>query len=318
VIEIIRGGMLTTIQDQGRYGYQRYGIPRSGPMDWFAARLANILVGNTAADTFIESTIMGPTVHFIDECLFALTGATFPAELDHDPVEMNTSVLAPAGSHLVMGTATQGARGYLAFSGGLVVEPSLGSTSTYTKAGLGGVDGRALIGGDRIEVGATTLPRYGDRRSAPWNILPPYSDAPTVRFTSEKRADRFDDRALEVITSHPYTITAESDRMGYRLDGVPIPYAERCDGNIISEGIPLGSIQVIDHRPVVLMADRQTIGGYAKLGAVIKADIPLLAQLKPGNSVRFSDVTVNEAQRVFRKMQGDLVLFDRALSNAHH
>ncbi|MCL2818804.1 MAG: biotin-dependent carboxyltransferase family protein [Actinomycetia bacterium] len=305
MIEILNGGMLSTIQDKGRIGYQRFGVPVSGPMDWYAAALANRLVGNTDDAPLLEITIIGPTILLEDSCRFALTGAAFPARLDGQTIEMNTGIEATGGNRLTIGNATSGARGYLAFCGGLVVAPQLGSVSTYTKARLGGLDGTALKAGDRIALGCTDLSHCSGQLYPSTPALD-YSSSPTVRIVVEDRTDHFDRSAIDKLTSSSYHLTHASDRMGYRLEGPQLAYSSDCDGNIISEGVTLGSIQVIDRRPVILMADHQTIGGYAKIATAIRADIPLLAQLRPGDKVRFTQVTTEEAQRAYLEMRQHL------------
>jgi len=301
-LRIVQKGMLTTIQDIGRTGYQRFGIPASGAMDWFAAELANILVGNPADAPLLEATIIGPAIDMLDDCCFAVTGATFLPKLNGVPVPMNSCVFAPSESRLELGSAQQGARGYIAFTGGLDVALDLGSASTYTKAGLGGIEGKGqpLQNGDHIKIKPSRRPSNIDGRIVHEDLLPPYSAAPVVRLIAEARPDYFAANAVEALITDSYQVTNNSDRMGYRLEGPAIPYASGCDGNIISDGTTLGSIQVVGGKPIILMTDRQTIGGYAKIGSVIKADLPLVAQLKPGDTLRFTTVSIQDAQEAYR------------------
>jgi len=305
MIRVVQKGMLTTIQDQGRRGYQRYGVSVSGAMDWIASGLANTLVGNSIGLPLLESTVIGPVIDILDDCCLALTGAIFSPRLDGVSVPMNSCIFAPAGSQLALGTALIGARGYIAFSGGLDVGHSFGSASTDMKAGLGGIDGNGatLRNGDCIGVQAACLPVHLGKRTVKAGFLPPYSSSPVIRIVTEARLDYFAAHAVEVFTSGNYTITNNSDRMGYRLEGPEIPYAAACDGNTISDGVAFGSIQVAGGKPIILMADHQTIGGYTKLGAVIMADLPLMAQLKPGDTVSFKEVSLSDAQEAYKTMR---------------
>ena len=361
MLRIVNKGMLTTIQDGGRRGYQRFGVPVSGPMDWFAFRLANLLVGNVPGapnapnsprvpntpcgpnapntpgvpDTpnapgapTLEVTIRGPAVEVVEDCWFAVCGATFSLKLNGQAVPMNSRVFAAAGSLLEMGYATAGARGYVAFTGGIKVAPTLGSASTCPQAGLGGLDGsgQPLKDGDLLALDSPGLavspldpaanllspalippcPASADNdKCQPQfraGFLPAYSGSPRVRMVVTARDDQFAPQALEVLTAGSYTVGADSNRMGYRLEGAAVPYAPGCDGNILSEGVTMGCIQVVGGQPLVLMADCQTTGGYARIGAVIKADLPLVAQLRPGDKLGFEVVSLKEAQEACREM----------------
>ncbi|MCL2757076.1 MAG: 5-oxoprolinase subunit PxpB [Coriobacteriia bacterium] len=318
-VRIVQKGMLTTIQDTGRRGYQRFGVPVSGVMDWFASSLANILVGNSAGAPLLEVTVMGPVIDIQEDCCFAVTGAVFALRLNGEPVPMNSCVAAPAGSRLDLGMALAGARGYIAFSGGLEVKPDMGSASTYLKAGLGGLNGKPLQNGDWIGVQPAGLPadlRAGfDKCNTGADFLPPYSASPQVRVVIDARPDYFAANAAKVLTTGTYTVARDSDRMGYRLEGPSIPYTEGSDGNIISEGVAFGSIQIAGGKPIILMADRQTTGGYAKLGTVITADLPLVAQLRPGDTLSFAEVSLSEAQDAHAAMRRQLADLKAALSH---
>ena len=320
-LAVVEKGMLTTVQDLGRRGYQRFGVPVSGAMDWYAASLANLLVGNAANAPLLESTVRGPVIDILADCWLALTGIGFSPRLSGTPVALDSCLFAPAGSRLVVGTTNQGARCYLAFAGGLDVAPDLGSTSTYIRAGLGGLDGqgRPLQSGDQLWVRtledgtACTAAATEAKAEAAAAAGEPghrlryrYSSSPTLRIVTEARPCYFADQAVDTLTSNTYTVTANSDRMGYRLQGPAIPYAPGCDGNAISDGTACGSIQIVGGQPVILLADRQTIGGYPKIGAVITADLPQLAQLKPGDTLRFTEVTLATAQTAYRTLHQQL------------
>ena len=205
MIKVIQKGLLTTVQDLGRRGWQRYGVPVSGAMDWHAASLANILVGCGTNTPVIEATIIGPTLEITRACRFAMTGAAFAPKLNGKNIDLNRCHEAPAGSCLEMGIATSGARGYVAFSGGIDLPPVMGSVSTNLKAGLGGIDGgRPLQNGDILPLGPQTALR-GDLslRQADPALLPAYSDTPTLRVVLETRPDYFDGWAVTILTGRP-------------------------------------------------------------------------------------------------------------------
>lgn len=293
-------GMLTTIQDGGRLGYQRFGMPTAGAMDPFALALANILVGNPPETEAIEATILGPTIRFETDAVFAVSGGDLQPRLNGDHLLNNKAYLAKAGSLLEMPIAKSGARAYIAIAGGLDAELVMGSRSTCIKAGIGGIQGRAVQDGDRLGLRAPkkTLPGLS-RREVPEDFGVAYSSHPTVRFTFGPQDDAFTEVGKQTFSHGEYTLTPENDRMGFRFQGPAVEAAPGSNGNIISDGICFGSIQIPKELPIVMMADHQTTGGYAKLGCVIRADLPLLAQLKAGDTVRFQPVTVEEAQSIY-------------------
>ena len=297
-------GLLTTVQDLGRLGYQRYGMPVCGAMDPFALELGNILVGNPRNEAAIEATILGPTVVFEAPAVFALTGGDFGPTLNDVPIETHRAYAAQAGDVLALPLARTGARAYLAMAGGLDIEEVMGSRSTCLKAGVGGLDGRAIRDGDRIGLRSpcASLP-YLEYRTAPPEILPAYGDRVEVRFTWGPQEDLFSPEGRRTFAKGEYTVSEQSDRMGYRLSGPPVERAAGSDGNILSDGVSFGAIQIPDGQPIVMMADRQTTGGYPKIGCVISADLPLLAQLKAGDRIRFRPVSVAAAQAVYRRQR---------------
>ena len=302
MLEFLNKGLLTTVQDQGRLGYQRYGMPQSGAMDRFAQRLANILVGNDADAEVLECTLLGPKLRFHQANIFAICGGDFSPKLDGQSIERNRAYVAPAGSVLELAAAKSGARCYLAFHGGLAVDEEMGSKSTYIKGGIGGIHGRAAQNGDQVAFLAPTtqLPHLAERAVA-LDFGVRYMAAPTLRVVLGPQDDRFSTAGKQTLFHEAYQVSAENDRMGYRLDGPEIEAAPGCDGNIISDGIAFGSIQVPSGKPIIMMADRQTVGGYAKIASVAAVDLPLLAQLKTGDTVRFCEVSIEEAQRLYRE-----------------
>ena len=304
MITFRKKGLLTTVQDLGRIGYQRYGMPVCGAMDRCAMELGNILVGNPRGEAVIEATILGPAIVFGEAEIFAVTGGDFGPTLNGRSIENNRAYLAEAGDVLSLPMAKAGARAYISFAGGLDLEEVMGSRSTFLKGGVGGLNGRAIRDGDEIGLRA---PRDGspclETRFVPPSLLPPYSDSVTVRFTYGPQDDLFSAAGKRTFTGSEYSISERSDRMGFRMDGPAVERASGSDGNIISDGICFGAIQITNGQPIVMMADRQTTGGYPKLGCVITADLPLLAQLKAGDRVRFRPVSVAAAQAVYRRQR---------------
>jgi antagonist of KipI len=292
-VRILKPGLLTTVQDLGRWGFQAEGVPVAGPMDPYGHRLANLLVGNPQAAATLETTLIGPEILFEDGAVFAVAGGDLSPRLDGRPLATNTLCEAPAGAVLSFGTRRRGARAYIAMAGGVLVPELFGSRATHLISAMGGLGGRALRAGDRLAVGTRTGagPRIG--RRLPPIVSPPEGGA-TLRVRPGPQADHFTDEALETLASARFTVSTRSDRMGYRLDGPPLAHARGAD--IISDATPLGVIQVpASGQPILLMADRQTTGGYPKIATVIAADMALAGQLAPGDWIAFRICTLREA-----------------------
>ena len=302
-LEVLEEGMLTTVQDLGRYGYQRYGVPVAGAMDSFALRAANALAGNSLGEAALEITIAGPTLRATESCLIAVTGADLSLRVNNWPLPPWMSIFVRRGWLIEFGERKIGCRAYLAVAGGIDVPPILGSKSTYLRGGFGGFEGRALRQGDIISTGPVSfhLPSLAGKAFPP-DCIPKYSDTPEVHVVLGPQDDYFTEEGIATLLSSEYRVSPTSDRMGYRLQGPEIAHKGRAD--IISDGIALGSMQVpADRQPIVMVADRQTTGGYPKIATVISADIPLLAQCVPGAStVTFKAITVQEAQARYREM----------------
>lgn len=309
-LEVLHGGMLTTVQDLGRYGYERYGVPVAGAMDPFALQAANLLVGNSPGEAALEITLVGPTLRATEHCLIAVTGADLSLRLDGRPLPSWMAIFVRRGQIIEFGPPKQGCRAYLAVAGGIDLPPLMGSRSTYLSGGFGGLAGRALKKGDLIPIGRTAfhLPILAGREF-PADHIPPYSDAPEVHVLLGPQDDYFSQEGIAAFLSSPYRVSPSSNRMGYRLYGAEIAHKERAD--IISDGIVLGSVQVpANKQPMVMMADHQTTGGYPKIATVIGADIPLLAQCVPGAStVTFKAISIEEAQARYRQMMEALALY---------
>ena len=304
-LEILEPGMLTTVQDLGRMGSQRLGIPTSGAMDPFALRAGNALVGNAEGEAGLEITVIGPRVAFSGPCVIAVTGADLAPMLDGHPIPNWESLVVKSGSVLDFAGLRFGARAYLAVSGGIAVKPWLASRSTYTMAKIGGYEGRQLQAGDRLPVGPFEPSMESTAGvGIPFDRRPPYTDEPTIRVIWGPHADRFTEEGKKSFITGSYGITQSSNRMGYRLEGPKIEHTRGPD--IISCGIPLGGIQVPGiGQPIVLMADHQTTGGYTMIATVIQADIPLVAQCLPGNRLSFRAAGLDEASNaLWRQRQG--------------
>ncbi len=300
--EILDPGLLTTVQDRGRYGYQRYGVPVSGAMDEFALRMANIMAGNDQNAAALEVTVRGPKIEFHISTWIAVTGADISPEVDGRPVQMWESVEIGEGSVLSFGDLRDGMRAYVAVRGGIDVPLVMGSRSTYLKGRFGGLEGRALQAGDLL----STLPAEPDAalpKRLPRNYTAPvYGGIHRLRVVLGPQDHAFDQAAISKFLTSRYRIHADSDRMGYMLDGPKIEHRESAD--IVSDGNPPGAIQIHgDGIPRILLSDRGTTGGYTKIGTVISVDLADLAQALPGQSVSFRQVTVEEAQEALREQE---------------
>ncbi len=284
-ILVFKPGMLTTVQDLGRWGLQARGVPVAGPMDPWSHRLANALVGNDRRAATLEITLLGPDLEFEDERLAAVAGAEFDLFVDDRQAPWNAPFLVPAGSRLRFRRRAQGVRAYLAVAGGIAVPPVLGSRATHVVSGLGGLEGRPLKGGDRLPLGDDTTVR-GPRPAPERPVVPfPVGEA-TIRVLPGPQEDYFATDALDVLQSAPYLIAQNSDRMGFRLTGPVLAHSRGAD--IISDATPLGVLQVpASGQPILLMADRATAGGYPKIATVITADMAVAGQLSPGDAIRF-------------------------------
>jgi antagonist of KipI len=296
MLEIWEPGLLTTVQDGGRVGWARYGVPPSGPLDKAAFRAANRLVGNPPDAAGLEITLTGPTLRCSRPSLVAVCGAEFELWAGSIRVPTWHAVFLRAGQWLYFGERRQGARAYLAVDGGMDVPLFLDSRSTYLTGGFGGVEGRALRRGDRLPLGPGALqPSMRAGRAWPASERPPYTSAPTLRVVLGPQDDHFTQAGLETFLSTAYELTPESNRMGARLKGPPIQHRDTT--GIVSDGVVIGSVQVpASGQPIVMLADHQTTGGYPKIATVIQADLPLLAQIVPGDYVRFDAVSLAEAQ----------------------
>ncbi|MBI4298194.1 MAG: biotin-dependent carboxyltransferase [Chloroflexi bacterium] len=301
-LEIILPGFLTTVQDRGRYGYQRFGVPVSGAMDDFALRAANILAGNDEGAAGLEISVLGPRIRVLYDTWIAVTGADLSPTIDGETIPRWETVRVSKGSVLSFAGVRDGMRAYLAIAGGIDVPLVMSSRSTYLKGAIGGYEGRALRAGDVLEA---LSPKPGSRRVErrfPRDHIPSYGHEHNLRVIMGSQDHYFNDGGISTFLSSRYVVSDQSDRTGYILEGPAIQHKSGPD--IVSDGSPLGAIQVPgDGRPIILLADRGTTGGYAKIGTVISSDISKLAQAMPGDAVTFKKVTVEEAYSILRRQE---------------
>jgi len=317
LIQIVKPGMLTTIQDNGRWGFQSRGVPVAGPMDPYSHRLANALVGNTVDAATLEITLLGPELEFDDDRVVAAAGAEFELALDGKPVDADAPFVVRAGSRLQFGRRVHGARSYVAVSGGIATPSVLGSRATHLVSGMGGLGGRALKAGDRLPLGSSRSNSAAQRisridSSSRAIVLPNRVDgSPTrLRVLAGPQVEYFSPDALDRLQSAPYVISGKSDRMGFRLDGPALRHSRGAD--IISDATPLGVLQVpASGQPILLMADRQTTGGYPKIATVITADLAVAGQLGPGDQIVFSVCSLRDAMAALISHERALMALER-------
>lgn len=304
-------GLLSTLQDLGRRGRQHEGVPVCGAMDPFAMQVANLLAGNGRGAAVLEITLLGPCLQALGDTAIAVCGADLTAQLDGVPLPLWRTVPVRAGQTLRFGRRVAGARAYLAVAGGFHAPDVLGSRSTFLRAGIGGLAGRALRTGDVLE--GTQLETFGSRpatevargerdaagtgRALAPSAVPQYPSTITVRVMLGPHEDHFTPQTLETFLAAEYALSPQSDRQGYRLVGPPLSCRPDRQGALLSEAAPWGGLQIPpDGQPILLMADRQTTGGYPLLAVACSADRSALAQLAPGDTVSFRQVSLEEAQ----------------------
>ena len=311
-IKVIRPGACTTIQDLGRIGYQKFGIPVAGVMDEFAASVANFLVGNERNEAVLEITYLGPTLAFQEEMLIGIAGADVSPKLNGTPVPVWESFTVKKDDVLSFGSVKSGVRAYIAFAGSIDVPPVNGSKSTLMKSKIGGFQGRMLQAGDELAI----CVRHGSvPQRLPARFIPVYSHSNDISVCLGPQDDYFTEQGISDFFRRPYTITANADRMGIRLDGAAVAHKTKAD--IISDAAVIGSIQVpADGKPIILMADRQTTGGYAKIGTVIKEDIIKLAQMASKDTVQFRRISMEDAQQKYRAFYQKLEEIQKALQDS--
>lgn len=315
-IKVINSGLMTTIQDKGRMGYQASGMQVSGDMDRYSASIANALVGNEDDAPLLECTYLGPELEASEDVLVAVTGGEPKVLVDNKPVHAYESLILHKGQHLRVASMDEGTRAYIAIDGGIDVPLVLGSHSTNLKLGIGGAEGSKLYNGEVLNTGRPTdlakaiisgksNIRHTDHEYMSHHHLwqeNNHGDSHEIRIVLGPQDDYFTPEAVKALDGAVYTISNESDRMGYRMEGEAIQRATQRD--MITDGIVFGSIQVPPNgQPIIMMADHQTTGGYPKIATVISADLPLLAQCAPGSKISFKVISVEEAQDIYIKFR---------------
>jgi antagonist of KipI len=292
-------GILTTIQDLGRPGHRSWGIPVGGAMDRFALAAANRLAGNHEGAAALECTISGPTLVAVEPCYVGLAGADLSAEVNADPVPAWAGFQLAAGDRLAFRGRRWGGRAYIAVSGGLAAGTWLGSAATFLLIRRGGLEGRPLRAGDVLHRLNDQAPPEGSRELAA-GARPDYGHG-VVGLIPGPHFRRLTPAGRKALLGPPFTISSHSDRMGFRLEG---PEIELKGGELVSFGLVTGAVQVPPSgQPIVLMADHQTAGGYPVVGTVPRADMPLAAQLVPGEEIAFQKTTVEKAQAEWRRLR---------------
>ena len=293
-VTVLTPGLMSSIQDRGRYGYAHLGVPPAGPMDSAAHDLANALVGNSSDAATIEATLIGPELRCGEAVRIAITGADLSAELDGVPVAPDAPTEGHAGSVLRFGSRKSGGRAYIAFAGGIDVPSVLGSRATHVQSRMGGLDGRLLRAGDTFGIGE---PRDASPTHGRSGVV---RDGARLRVMRGPQADSFDEAAFERLYGSRFIISPQSNRMGYRLSGERIPVVS--GGDMMSDAAFTGAIQVPPAgEPILLMADRQTTGGYPQIAVLISADIPVAGQLLPGDWIEFEWCSRTDAIAALRE-----------------
>ncbi|NRD76351.1 biotin-dependent carboxyltransferase family protein [Bacillus sp. BRMEA1] len=297
IFKVIKPGLQTTIQDFGRFGFQQYGISPSGAMDVFSLQIANILTGNPLGSAALEAVLAGPEIEILSDITVAICGGDFSPKVDGHEVLMWKSISLKKGQILSIGSCRQGARAYIAFSGGIDVPEILGSKSTFLNGGFGGLEGRALQSGDILLGNAAIMKPLKFLHP---ELIPTFHKTLHLRVILGPHEKSFTKQSIQRFLNETYTLTPQSNRMGIQLKGPKLDHLLGPD--IISDPVPFGGIQVPSSgQPIILMVDRQTTGGYTRIATVISADIPLLAQAVPDTKITFSTVSVEEAHRLYFK-----------------
>ncbi|MBP3041160.1 biotin-dependent carboxyltransferase family protein [Bacillaceae bacterium Marseille-Q3522] len=332
-MRIVKPGLLTTIQDLGRYGYQKYGVIASGAMDMFAHRLANLLVGNEESEATLEITLLGPVIEFTEDSLISICGGNFSPSINKCPVQLWRPILVKKGSFLSFAAVKDGCRAYLAVSGGYRIKSLMESKSTYLRAGIGGFKGRALKEGDELQTNRTavfSLPVFYELQKKlatnsflemKWGVDPRltaiYKEKNNIRIVRGRQFHLFTEQSRMRLLSEPFIVTTKSDRMGYRLQGATLELLKQ--GEMISEAVSFGTMQVPpEGNPIVLMADRQTTGGYPKIAQVASVDLPLMAQAKPGDRLWFHEISHEEAEKLYLEREGYIEQLKTGISLIYH
>jgi antagonist of KipI len=307
-IQVIHSGFFTTVQDGGRFGYQKAGVSVGGVMDSFASRIANLLVENDANEATLEITMNGPTLRFETDALVAICGGAFRCALNGKPISMWKPLVIRSGDVLSIGACQSGYRAYIAFAGGLNIPIVMNSRSTHVQAHIGGFHGRALQPGDVLSLRSNTITipknpiRWGIAFSARNYIK---GKRKMIRVVKGPEYHMFTEQSQKRFFSSAYEVTTQSDRMGYRLQGQVLE--RKTNQEMVSEAVTFGTVQVpASGQPIVLMADCQPTGGYPRIAQVISVDLPILAQARPGDLIQFQKISWQEAQRLYIEREQEI------------
>jgi len=306
-LEVVDVSGLATIQDSGRTGWRRFGVPSSGPMDMFAFHAANALAGNRANDAAIEIGMGDITFRAKCDCVIAVAGVGYGLSIYIWDFPLWSSYYVRAGWTIRLNKLDFSMWAYLAISGGVLSQPVLDSRSTYLRGHFGGLDGRQLQIGDVLRPGSPSRSLNElAARTLPQEARPNYSDNPIIDVIMGPQEKYFTNESIATFMSQEYTVSNTSDRMGYRLEGAALKHRNKAE--LISEGMTMGAIQVPSNgQPIVMMADSPTTGGYPKIAAIASADLPLLAQCVPNKSkIRFRETTITKAQKKYRALVNGL------------
>ncbi len=313
ILEILSPGILTSIQDFGRYGYGRYGVAPSGALDSFALRIANLLVGNQPDQACLETMLLGPAIRVLADVVVAVCGGNLQPRQNKQSIEMWRSHVLKKNDILSFGSPLSGFRTYIAVAGGISVPPVMGSRSTNLSSGFGGFQGRALKKNDVLTSRNQTRYARLDTHAFPAAWIPVYSNNWSLRVVWGPQDDHFPDESRVSFLSTPYKMSSDSDRTGIRLEGAVIRPNPAIQASIISEGVISGSVQIPgDGRPIIILGETVT-GGYRKIATVISADLPLLGQISPGDAVRFTAVSLAEARRALAAVEEKVHKFEASL-----
>ncbi len=319
-LTVITPGMLTTIQDNGRYGYQKHGVIVSGAMDTYAMRLSNIMIGNDENEGVLEITLIGPSLNITKGNLISITGANLSPTIDGRKVPMGRPIYLKEDCILKFGRCISGCRCYLSVAGGFDIPIFMGSKSTYLRAKIGGKDGRVLKKDDVLELGhkselslsiikkLTEVNKTESFSYTKWymkNFINQNLEFVVIRVFEDRQFKNVSEKSINEFFNSIFIIDTKSDRMGYRLNGPKINFNENIE--MISGEVSLGTIQIPpDGDPIILLADRGTSGGYPKIAHVASYDIQKLVQLKPFDKVKFQKITLKEAEKIYLRREKDI------------
>jgi biotin-dependent carboxylase-like uncharacterized protein len=312
--EVLEPGILTTIQDLGRYGFSQFGVPPSGALDTFSLRVSNLLVGNDE-EAGLEITLMGLRIRALKEVVIAITGGDLSPTLNGEPVEMWRTHLLVQEDIIAFKKVSAGCRAYLSAGGGFIVPKIMGSSSTYLSGKFGGLEGRPLRRGDVLYTSgsSSSLDKLGLRFPSDW--IPSLEKEVLLRVIPGPQDHHFTDGGFQTLTSSSYEVTPQCDRMGIRLEGPRIERRLDVEESIISEGLISGAVQVPgDGKPIIILTELVT-GGYTKIVTIISTDLPRVAQLKPGNRVKFKPVSIEEAHYLLKEQEERLEQFKKIIQN---